>query len=79
VQHLLTLCGTAGKQSNSFLSTMDSMKENDSFFVIEEMKKSVDGNYAKVGNLKEPIDSHRRHNIARVHIVGFSSTGVYTC
>lgn len=58
---------------------MDSMKENDSFFVIEEMKKSVDGNYAKVGNLKEPIDSHRRHNIARVHIVGFSSTGVYIC
>jgi len=50
----------------------------DSFFVIEEMKDSWKHAPEK-GKLLGPIDSHRVPYIAKVHVICFSSKGVYIC
>jgi hypothetical protein len=61
-----------------FFLRMETMLDDDSFFVIEEMRDSFK-TASKRGKLIGPLDVHRRLHIARVHIVGFSSEGVYIC
>jgi hypothetical protein len=57
---------------------MNTMSEEDSFFVIEEMT-DLFRKAPKRSKMDGPMDNHRRPYIVRVHIVGFSSKGVYIC